>query len=81
MIMWNGFSHDKRVPIVITIEYDEDLEVYIVEVTRGTKRIASTFEPSHEPKDELMHISDLERSVKIADGLVKELKKTTRRKK
>ena len=79
--MWNGFSHDKRVPIVITIEYDEDLEVYIVEVTRGTKRIASTFEPSHEPKDELMHISDLERSVKIADGLVKELKKTTRRKK
>lgn len=81
MIVWSGYHHDKRMPITIEVEYDEDLDCYIVEVTRGMSRLIKTFAPKYEPKDGLIHVSDLEKSVKLADVLIKELKKDSQRRK
>ena len=75
-IMWEGFHHDKKIPVIIRVEYDEDTKKYTVEVTRGYEDITEDFDPSHEPRDNLMHISDVERSVKIANNLLKKLKRT-----
>jgi len=74
MIVWQGFHHDKKIPILISVEYDEESEVYVVEVTRGTDSNYKTFSPKYKPKDGLMHISDVEKSVKLANVIVKELK-------
>ena len=73
--MWEGFHHDKKIPIVITVEYDDVLDLYIVEVTRGSERDFKVFSPKYQPTDELMHIADVEKAVKLANILVKELKR------
>lgn len=75
MIMWEGFHHDKKVPIIITVEYDEDIDLITVEVVRGLDRNFKTFSPVHQPKDEVMHIADVERSVKLANVILKGLKR------
>ncbi len=75
MIMWQGFHHEKKIPVTILVEYDEDLELYIVEVTRGVEKNFRTFTPKHKPMDGLMHIADVEKSVKDANKLLKELKR------
>ena len=81
MIMWEGYHHDKHVPIIISVEYDDELEKYVVEVIRGMERSFKMFTAKHKPKDNLMHISDVEKSVKLANILVKELKQTAKRRK
>ena len=75
MIVFTGFHHDKKIPIVITVEYDEDLDLMIVEVVRGMDRNFKTFSPSHQPEDGLMHISDVEKSIKLANTILKKLKR------
>ena len=75
MIIWEGFHHDKKIPVVISVEYDEDIDIIIVEVIRGTEKNFKTFSPKHIPKDGLMHISDVEKSVKLANTILKGLKK------
>ena len=80
MKMWEGFHHDKKIPVIVRVEYDEETGEYIVEVTRGYDTKEILFEPSHEPKDGLMHISDVERAVKIANKIIKELKREARTK-
>ena len=80
MIMWNGYSHDKKIPVTISVEYDEDLAAYIVEVKRGVDIRIESFEPTHEPKDKLMHIIDVEKSVKMANNILKDMKREARRK-
>lgn len=79
--MWEGYSTENRIPIIISVEYDEDLGEYIVEVKRGYDSLEISFEPKHEPKDGLMHISDIEMSVKLANKLLKDLKKMAHRRK
>ena len=73
--MWEGFHKDRKIPISISVEFDEETELYIVEVKRGTEKNFKTFTPKHIPHDGLMHISDMEKSVKKANQLVVELKK------
>lgn len=75
MIVFEGFHHDKKVPIIITVEYDEDLDLITVEVVRGLDRNFKVFSPVHQPKDGLMHISDVEKSVKLANVILKDLKR------
>ena len=58
-----------------------ELEIIMVEVTRGYDTDHRTFEPKHEPRDGKMHISDVEKSVKLANILIKELKRTAQRSK
>ena len=75
MIVFEGFHHDKKVPIIITVEYDEDSDLITVEVTRGMDRNFKVFSPSHQPTDGLMHISDVEKSVKLANVILRDLKR------
>lgn len=79
MIVFEGFHHDKKIPILITVEYDEDLDLMIVEVTRGTEMNFKTFSPAHQPNDGVMHISDVEKSVKLANVILKKLKRDATR--
>ena len=79
MRVFEGFHHDKKIPILIIVEYDEELDLMTVEVTRGFDRDFKTFSPKHEPKDGLMHIADVEKSVKLANILIKELKRIAQR--
>jgi hypothetical protein len=79
--MWSGYSTEGKLPVIINVEYDEENEEYIVEVTRGYDSEVITFEPKHEPKDGLMHISDVETSVKLASKLLKDLKRKAQRRK
>ena len=79
--IWSGYHSDRKIPIIINVEYDDELDLYIVEVLRGTERDFKTFSPKHEPKDGLMHISDVEKSVKLANILIKELKQEAQRRK
>ena len=81
MEMWSGFHHDKKIPVIITVSYDEDLELYEVEVVRGTDIQTKTFEPKHMPEEDKMFISDLETSVKLANVILKALKQKARRNK
>lgn len=81
MVVFEGFHHDKNIPIIITVEYDEDLDLMVVEVTRGYDKDFKTYSPKHEPKDGLMHISDVEKAVKLANILIKDLKKKAMRRK
>jgi len=80
MRMWEGFHHDRKVPVIVRVEYDEETGEYIVEVIRGYDTKEITFEPKHEPKEGLMHISDVERAVKIANKIIKDLKSEARKK-
>ena len=81
MELWGGYHMDDRnVPITINVEFDEDLNIYVIEVKRGYDIFTEEFEPSNEPIDGLMHISDVETSVKIADNLIKKLMRTAKRK-
>ena len=75
MVVFQGYQRDKKVPILITVEYDEETGEMIVEVTRGFDTATKTFTPAHEPKDGLMNIIDVEKSVKLANILIKELKR------
>ena len=76
MLMYEGYHHDdKNVPIIITVEFDEDSQMYEVSVVRGYDSIFEKFEPKHLPEEGRMHVSDLERSVKISNNLLKKLKR------
>lgn len=75
MRLWEGFHHDKKTPILITVDYDEELDLILVEVTRGYDKDSVTFTPKHLPEDGLMHISDVEKSVKASNNLIKELRR------
>lgn len=79
--MWEGFHYDRKIPISISVEYDEELKQYFVEVIRGEDRILVSFLPKKSPEDNLMHVSDVERSVKIANNSIKQLKKEAKRRK
>lgn len=81
MEVWNGYHHDKKVPIIISVTYDEENDEYIVEVIRGFDMELTTFKPKYKPKDGLIHVSDLEKSVKLANNAVKALKSRAVRKK
>ena len=81
MEMWQGFHHDGDIPIIITVEYDEVENEYVVEVVRGLIGGVKTFEPKCEPEEGHMHISDVETSVKLANVILKNLKRKARRKK
>jgi hypothetical protein len=80
MIVFEGFHHDKKIPILITVEYDEELDLMIVEVTRGYEKDFKTYTPNHTPTDGLMHISDVEKAVKLANKMIKDLKREATRK-
>ena len=79
--MWQGQHREDNLTVLIDVEYDEEIELYIVEVTRGTEREFKTFAPKVLPEDGLMHISDLEKAIKSANKLLKRLKEDSRRKK
>ena len=79
MRIFEGFHHDKKIPVIITVDYDEEHDLIIVEVRRGHEQNFKTFSPNHEPTDGLMHISDVEKSVKLANVLIKELKREAQR--
>jgi len=79
MRVFEGFHHDKKIPVIITVDYDEENDLIIVEVTRGYDTNFKTFSPKHEPADGLMHIADVEKSVKLANVLIKELKREAQR--
>lgn len=72
---WEGFHHDGKIPVLISVEYDEENEEYIMEVVRGYDSKSEAFKPKHNPENELMHVSDMEQSIKIANRLLKELKR------
>ena len=80
MVVYKGYHHYRKVPIIIEVDYDEELEQYFVEVTMGFEQEITSFKPKHIPEEGLIHISDLEKSVKIANNSVKALKKLARRK-
>ena len=79
--LWEFYQSDKRVPVIISVYYDDEFEEYTVEVVRGYTAVEMAFDANHEPKDDLMNIQDIERAVKIANKLLKELKTEARRKK
>ena len=79
MHMWEGFHHEGTIPVLISVEYDEDLNKYIVEVTRGLERRYRTFTPKQKPEEGNMFVGDLEKSVKLSNGLLKGLQITARR--
>ena len=79
--MWQGYHSDKRIPVTISVEYDDETNEYLVEVRRGIDITTNTFIPTHEPKDGLMHITDVEKSVKIANNILKDLKREATRRK
>jgi hypothetical protein len=81
MEMWTGYHYDKDISVIITVDYDEDNDEYEVEVVRGLVREVKTFVPKHAPEEDKMHISDLEKSVKLANVILKSLKQKARRKK
>lgn len=81
MVMWEGYHSDNKVPVIITVEYDTESELYVVEVVRGLEFDFKTFTPKYKPENELMHISDVEKSVQLANVLVKELKQLANRRK
>ena len=80
LICWSGYHTDENIPVEIEVEYDEELDEYIVEVKRGTKSAFKTFTPKHEMNG-VMHISDVEKSVKLASVILKKLKREATRKK
>lgn len=73
--MFRGFHRDRNIPISIEVDYDEELKQYIVTVQRGFDREVISFIPKHIPEEGSMHISDLEKSVKIANNTVKALRR------
>ena len=75
MLMYEAFQKDGKIPITINVEYDEELDLYVVEVTRGLDTDFKTFTPKHVPVDKLMNISDMEKSVKLANVILKSLKR------
>ena len=79
--MWEFYQSDKRIPVIISVYYDDESEEYSVEVSRGYDIVEISFEASHEPKDGLMNIQDVEQAVKLANKLLKDLKQVARRKK
>ena len=74
MLIWEGMHQDGKIPVVIRVEYDEEVELYIIEVSRGKDKNFKTFTPKHIP-DGLMHVADMEKAIKKANSLVKELKR------
>lgn len=81
MVYWEGYHYEKKIPILIKCRYDKDSNKYTVEITRGFQDIEEEFEAKHAPIDGYMHISDVEKSVKIANNILKRLKKEAQRKK
>ena len=81
MEMWSGFHSCGKIPVIITVEYDEESNLYEVEVVRGMDRDVKIFEPKHVPEEGKMFISDLETSIKLANVILKSLKQKAKRKK
>ena len=79
MVLWEGFHHDGRIPVTITVEYDDEIDLYVVEVKRGVDMDFKTFTPKHVPTEGLMHISDVEKAVKLANILEKKLRQSAYR--
>lgn len=75
MLMFEGFHYDGDIIVLVSVEFEEETEKYLVEVTRGLERKYRTFTPKYLPEGESMHVSDLEKSVKISNVLIKELKR------
>ncbi len=73
--MWEGFHHIRKVPVQISVTYDEELQLYTVDAKHGLEEDFLVFTPKVLPIDNLMHISDLEKSVKLANNLIKELRR------
>lgn len=77
--MWQGYDDSGRYPIMIECEYDPEHEEYIIIVTKGGKndsrRVEAVIPAQEIPKDGHMHIKDVEKSVKAANNLLKQLKK------
>lgn len=74
--MFEGWHYDDdHVPIMVSVTYDDEEDIYIVTVRRGYDVIEEEFEPLHTPKDGLMNIQDVEFAVKSANGLIKKIKK------
>ncbi|MDX1372560.1 MAG: hypothetical protein R3321_08815 [Nitrososphaeraceae archaeon] len=71
--MFEGYHYEGDIPILVSVEYDEELNKYVVEVIKGLQRRYRTFTPKHKPKEGVMHISDTEKSVKISNILLKNL--------
>lgn len=78
--MWEFYQTDKKLPVIISVHYDDMTGEYTIEVTRGYDYIELSFEAKHEPKDGLMNITDVEMAVKLANKLLKDLKREARRK-
>ena len=75
MLMWQGQHKRKRKTIYVSCEFDVDLGLYVIEVHMedSLDMLKESFEPKQAP-EEHMEISDLEKSVKIANKLVREIK-------
>ena len=72
MVMWEGYHTDNKIPVIVTVEYDSESEKYVVEVVRGLDSDVKKFKAKHLPDEGLMHVSDMEKSIKLANVLIKE---------
>ena len=79
MTMWQGYHNEGKYPIMIECEYDPETDEYIITVTKTGKNGGVSVEeviPAQEsPKDGYMNIKDVEKSVKSANRLLKQLNK------
>lgn len=76
MLLWEGYHKDGKIPIIISVSYDYETEEYVVEVVRGFLEEETRYKGKHKPSENgLMHISDMERSVKCANNSIAALKK------
>lgn len=79
MIMWQGYHMEGKFIFIIECSYNPKTQKYTMIITKNGKRDSATLEESfvaqEEPKDELMNIKDVERSVKTANNLIKKLDK------
>jgi len=80
MIVFEGHHFEGDIPVIITVEYCEETDKYIVQVTRGLQSRYRTFTPKGLPEEGVMFVGDLEKSVKISEYLLKELRSKRRKK-
>lgn len=79
--MWEGWHVEDDAQVLINVDYDEVIDLYIVEVTMGLESNFKTFTPHHVPVDGLMNIQDVEKAIKSANKLLKRLKDEARKEK
>ena len=77
MLMWETFKpKEKGKHAVITkCEYNPKSGYYTITMRRGEKKGFKTFKAKQKPESEHMHISDVERAIKLANILDKELRR------